>query len=196
MKYIEKNGQKKVTEYIGKNGRKKVTEYIGKNGRKKVTGYIEKNGRKKVTEYIRIEHVRETKGKGWRIMSGIVYDARRVKAYEGLMALGQYAGKEEEWLNRLWEKLIPDNGLMKEFMYYLDYHTFCDEDRCRGYALTDLYVWQMDRYNLIRDIGKNTESCNKEAMVLNAFYTMTEMKKDPDTYVRRLTAGQGMDQLY
>ena len=129
-------------------------------------------------------------------MGGIVYDARRIRAYEGLVALGGYAGKDPEWLDGLWGKLIADNGLMKEFMFYLDHHTFCDEDKCRGCGMTDLYVWQMDRYNLIRDIGKNTESCNKEAMALNAFYTMAEMKKDPDTYVRRLTAGQGMDQLY
>ncbi len=128
-------------------------------------------------------------------MNGIIYDARRVKAYEGLLALGGYAGKAPEWLDGLWEQLVADGGLMKEFMYYLDHHTFCDEEKCRGYGLTDLYVWQMDRYNLIRDIGKNTECCNKEAMVLNAFHTMAEMKKDPDTYIRRLTAGQGMDQL-
>lgn len=128
-------------------------------------------------------------------MNGIVYDARRVKAYEGLMALGEYAGKEEKWLGELWEGLVYDGALMKEFMYYLDFHTFCDEDSCRGYVLSDLYVWQMDRYNLIRDIGKNTSVCNKEAMVLNAFCTMLQMKKDPDTFVRRLTAGEGMDQI-
>lgn len=128
-------------------------------------------------------------------MNGIVYDARKVKAYEGLLALGEYAGKEKKWLESLWEGLVFDEALMREFMYYLDHHTFCDEELCRGYGLTDLYVWQMDRYNLIRDIGKNTSVCNKEAMVLNTFWTMLQMKKDPDTYVRRLTTGEGMDQL-
>lgn len=128
-------------------------------------------------------------------MRGIVYDARRIKAWEGMLALGEYAGKDEAWILRLWERLVMDHELMKEFMYYLDHHTLLDKAKCRGYALTDLYVWQMDRYNLIRDIGKNTVCCNKEAMVLNAFNTMLEMKKDPDTYVRRLTEGTGMDQL-
>lgn len=128
-------------------------------------------------------------------MRGIVYDARRIKAWEGMLALGEYAGKDEAWILRLWERLVMDHELMKEFMYYLDHHTLLDKAKCRGYALTDLYVWQMDRYNLIRDIGKNTVCCNKEAMVLNAFDTMLEMKKDPDTYVRRLTEGTGMDQL-
>jgi len=128
-------------------------------------------------------------------MNEIIYDARKIRAYEGLRALGEYAGKEQEWLDRLWRGLVADQGQMMEFMYYLDNHTFCDADRCKGYGLTDLYVWQMDRYNLIRDIGKNTVSCNKEAMVLNAFWTMQQMKKDPETYLRRLTSGEGMDQL-
>lgn len=125
----------------------------------------------------------------------IVYDARRIKAYEGLLALGEYAGKDLEWLGTLWTELVSDSGLMKEFMYYLDHHTFLDETKCSGYGLTDLYVWQMDRYNLIRDIGKNTSTCNKEAMVLNAFKTMIDMQKEPETYLKRLTAGIGMDQL-
>ncbi len=128
-------------------------------------------------------------------MSGVVYDARRIRAYEGLLALGEYAGKSGSWLDQLWAGIVLNDALMKEFMYYLDHHGFLDELKCKGYALTDLYVWQMDRYNLVRDIGKNTECCNKEAMVLNAFYTMYQMQQDPDTYLRRITSGEGMDQL-
>ena len=128
-------------------------------------------------------------------MNGVVYDARRIRAYEGLLALGEYAGKPAEWLDELWAQIVMDGALLKEFMYYLDHHGFLDELKCEGYALTDLYVWQMDRYNLIRDVGKNTEMCNKEAMVLNSFYTMCLMQKDPTNYLRRLTSGEGMDQL-
>ncbi len=126
---------------------------------------------------------------------GIVYDARRIRAYEGLQALGEYAGKEASWLDALWAGIVSDEALLREFMYYLDHHGFLDALKCEGYALTDLYVWQMDRYNLVREIGKNTECCNKEAMVLNAFYAMYLMQKDPAVYVKRLTSGEGMDQL-
>lgn len=128
-------------------------------------------------------------------MNGIVYDARRIRAYEGFLALGDYAGRDKEWLDKLWKDLVMNEGLMVEFMYYLDHHTMKDEVKCCGYALTDLYVWQMNRYNLIRDIGKNTTCCNKEAMVLGAFRTMIDMQRDPDTYLRRFTQGRGMDQL-
>ena len=128
-------------------------------------------------------------------MSGILYDARKIRAYQGLIRLGEYAGKSREFQEGLWAELILDEALMKEFMYYLDHHTLLDELKCRGYGLTDLYVRQMDRYNLIREIGKNTSGCNKEAMVLNAFRTMADMQKDPDIYVERLTRGTGMDEL-
>lgn len=128
-------------------------------------------------------------------MGGIVYDARRILAYQGLVDLGEYAGKSREFIDSLWAELVPDGELMKEWMYYLDHHSLLDEARCRGYALTDLYVWQMDRYNLIREIGKNPDACNKETMVLNAFRTMLDMKKDPETFLRRLTRGTGMDEL-
>ncbi len=128
-------------------------------------------------------------------MGGIVYDARRILAYQGLVDLGEYAGKSREFIDSLWAELVPDGELMKEWMYYLDHHSLLDEAKCRGYALTDLYVWQMDRYNLIREIGKNPDACNKETMVLNAFRTMLDMKKDPETFLRRLTRGTGMDEL-
>ena len=111
------------------------------------------------------------------------------------MQLGEYARKSDEFIESLWGDLLSAEELIKEFMYYLDHHTLLDQAKCRGYGLTDLYVWQMDRYNLVREIGKNTEGCNKEAMVLNAFRTMIDMKKDPEIYVERLTRGTGMDQL-
>ena len=128
-------------------------------------------------------------------MNGIIYDARRILAYEGFCELGKYAGRDEGWLKALWEDLVLDEGLMGEFMYYLDHHTLKDEIKCHGYGLTDLYVWQMSRYNLHRDIGKNTSACNKESMVLGAFRTMLDMQKEPDAYIRRLNDGKGMDQI-
>lgn len=126
-------------------------------------------------------------------MNGIIYDARRIKAYEGMQALARYAGKSEEFVANLWESLLSDKDMMKEWMYYLDHHILLDEVVCEGYSLTDLYVWQMKRYNLVQDTGKNTIDCNKEAMVLDAFATMFCMKKDPALYKERLEKGQGMD---
>ena len=64
-----------------------------------------------------------------------------------------------------------------------------------GYGLTDLYVFQMNRYNLIREIGKNTVSCNKEKMVMRAFRDLIDMKRNPAEYLKRLREGRGEDRL-
>lgn len=129
-------------------------------------------------------------------MSGIILDGRQILAYEALEKIGAYAGRDKDWLDMLWSELIEDTNLMKEFMYYVDHHSFLDEYQCRGYAMTDLYVFQMSRYNLIRDIGKNEESCNKEFLALGAFHDMFQMIKDPEKYVKKLSEGPGMDRLY
>lgn len=127
--------------------------------------------------------------------SDILLDARKILAFEGFYALGEYAGRDKEWLDMLWAELLEEPSLMKEFIYYLDNHNFSDESLCCGYGMTDLYVFQMSRYNLIRDIGKNTAGCNKESMVLGAFHDMACMLKNPEKYLRKLSDGPGMDRL-
>lgn len=128
-------------------------------------------------------------------MSGIILDGRLLLAMDALNEIGEFAGRDKEWLDTLWSELLEEPALMKEFMYYVDHHNFADELNCRGYKLTDMYVYQMSRYNLIRDIGKNTESCNKEFLALGAFHDMAQMLKDPEKYVRKMSDGPGMDRL-
>lgn len=127
-------------------------------------------------------------------MAGILYDARRIKVYEGLLERGVDAGESAQWCEQLWEELLCDPALYEEFVFYLENHHIRDKIRCEGYGLIDLYIWQMNRYNLIGDSGKNTEACNKERMVLNAFRDMVEMKKNPAIYIKKMTLGKGMDQ--
>lgn len=128
-------------------------------------------------------------------MNTIIYDARRIKAYEKIKELGVCAGKDERFIEQLWRELVSDGALMKEFTYYLDHHGLLDEMKCEGYALTDLYVWLLQRYNLMQDYGKNNADCNKEALVLDTFVMMAEMKKNPQEYIKRLNNDLGMDKL-
>ncbi len=127
-------------------------------------------------------------------MAGIIYDARRVKVYEGLSALGEIAGEPQEWCDKLWEDILGAPDLFEELVFYLEHHYLTENVKCCGYSLIDLYVWQMNRYNIIGDSGKNTDACNKDRMVLKAFRDMIEMRKSPDAYIRRLTLGREMDQ--
>ena len=53
----------------------------------------------------------------------------------------------------------------------------------------------MNRYNLIKDTGKNPRTCNKEKMAMLAFGAMRELTKNPEEYRKRLEYGQGTDKL-
>ncbi len=128
-------------------------------------------------------------------MQGILYDARKVKAYEYLLALGEYAGQDSGWIGELWSDLLAEPELYGEMVYYLERHVFLDAFKFRGYSLTDLYVWQMNKYNLIKDLGKNTAECNKETMVLRSFRTMLDLMRSPEEYLKRLGGDRGMDRL-
>ena len=139
-------------------------------------------------------HNKKTKDSDGLKMAGILYDARKIKAYEGMLALGELAGEDKAWCDALWEEIIFDAELMDELVFYLENHSIMDKIKCEGYGLTDLYIWQMNRYNIIGDTGKNTAACNKERMGLHAFYDMAAMKKNPAVYVKRMTLGRGMDE--
>ena len=128
-------------------------------------------------------------------MAGIMFDARRVKVYEGLKELCEYTGETQQWCDGLWEELMMNHDLFQEFVYYLEHHMLTENVKCEGYSLIDLYVWQMDKDNLIHDTGKNTADCNKERMILHAFDMMAGMKKNPEVFVKKLNEGRGMDKL-
>ncbi len=128
-------------------------------------------------------------------MPEILYDGRKIQVYEKLLALGEYAGQPREWTETLWMDLLGIPSLYEELVYYLEHHDYKDHFQYEGYSLIDLYVWQMNRYNLIKDLGKNTAECNKETMVLRSFRTMIELMKNPEEYLKRLREGRGMDRL-
>lgn len=128
-------------------------------------------------------------------MSHIVYGTEKIRAYDGLVKLCGYAGRTAEWCDGLWQEMLSDSELYHEFVYYLEHHVPKDSMKVHGYSLTDLYVWQMERFNIRRDSGKNTDSCNKEEMMLDAFWAMARMKKDPSVYLDRLARGAGMDRM-
>ena len=125
----------------------------------------------------------------------IIIATSKIKVCEFFYDLCDRCGYERDWTDRLWGDLITDPDVYKEFEYYAANHTLRDGIDVCGYSLTDLYVFQMDKYNLIREIGKNPVECNKERMVLNAFRMLIDMKADPETYVRRLEEGRGEDKL-
>lgn len=125
----------------------------------------------------------------------MIYDGNHIAVYEGLRRLCVYANKQEQWCDELWTFMLEDRALLEEFIYYISHHDFLGKMKTAGYSMTDLYVQQLERFNLRQDSGKNTSACNKEEMVLDAFYTMAKLKKDPDELSRKWQEGFGMDKM-
>lgn len=125
----------------------------------------------------------------------IIISTSKIKTCDLFYELCDWCGYDRDWTDKLWGDIIGDEALYEEFAYYAANHTFRDKFAISGYSLSDLYVFQMDKYNLIREIGKNPPECNKERMVLNAFRMMADMKTDPAEYVKRLQEGRGEDKL-
>ncbi len=128
-------------------------------------------------------------------MSNIIYDATRIKICQGLYDICDYAEFEKEWTDKLWKDMVTNREIYEEFVYYIEHHTFMDKVKVKNYSLSDLYVFQMDKYNLVREIGKNPRTCNKERMAMKAFRALLDMQEDPDGYIRRLEEGRGEDRL-
>lgn len=123
----------------------------------------------------------------------LIYDGNHVAAYNSLQKLCEYAGRSIQRCDELWALMLEDRELFEEFVYYLNHHAFLDKMKVCGFSMTDLYVQQLDRYNIKQDSGKNTAACNKEEMALNTFEAMAKLKKEPDKPIRKWQEGFGMD---
>lgn len=128
-------------------------------------------------------------------MAGLIYDARMVRAYEFLDKLCACAGEEDDLRDILWREFLEDRELYEEFLYYAENHAILGKLSVEGYTMLDLFVLEMDSFNLLHDTAKNTAFCNKDDMVLRAFLTMARLKKEPEKYVRKFQGGAGMDCL-
>lgn len=125
----------------------------------------------------------------------IILDGSKMKAYEYLQMLGEYAHWEQEKRDSLWEYFLKKQKLYEEFVFYLENHELQGTVNVCGITLLDVYVWQMEQYNLYHDIGKNTGTCNKERLVLESFYVMADLMERPDYYKKKMSQGSGMDLL-
>ena len=56
--------------------------------------------------------------------SAIIFDQSRLKVYDGLLRLCEYAGQSEVWCNTLWGELLTDVQLYDAFVYYLEQKDF------------------------------------------------------------------------
>lgn len=128
-------------------------------------------------------------------MANIVLDGSKIKVYGMLQDLCDYCGEKESWCDELWGYMIHNDELYEEFVYFIVNRSLMGKMNVEGYTLIDLYVKQIDMYNVRNDLGKNPIFCMKEDMVLRSFLMMGRLLETPETYKKKLEDGFGMDQL-
>lgn len=112
-------------------------------------------------------------------MSMILYNAGKIKSFENLKALAALANETEEFVTLLWQDLLLDEELLDEFNYFVVNQTLKGTVKYKDLTLLDLYFGQMNKYNVLHDMGKNPYACNKQRVVLHAFRQMVDLRRDP-----------------
>lgn len=127
-------------------------------------------------------------------MTDIIINTTNIKVYEAIFELAKVYNRSDDEAQLLWEELLNSDEFMYEFVYYLEHGELNDKMQKYGFALSDIYVYQIGHYNLfISDIGKNYASCNKDAIVFDTFITMARLIKEPDSIIEKLSADLGND---
>ena len=128
-------------------------------------------------------------------MANIVLDGSKIKVYGILQNLCDYCNEKDSWCDELWGYMLQNDELYEEFIYFIVNRSLMGKMNVEGYTLIDLYVKQIDMYNVRNDLGKNPIYCMKEDMVLRSFLMMGRLLEAPETYKKKLEDGFGMDQL-
>lgn len=128
-------------------------------------------------------------------MQQIIYDASKIKVLQALENWAHMMHKDDGFINGFWRRIMENQPVYEEFVYYLEHHELLGQYMVEGFSVIDLYVSQMEKYNLLHDTGKNGVICNKEKMVLQAFDVMLKMKENPQEIIKRIQSGEGLDKI-
>ena len=128
-------------------------------------------------------------------MSQIILAQEKIKLYSWLQEICEVVRYEASWRDRFWNKLLLQPGIYQEFLHYAETNDFLCKCQIDGYYITDIFIWEMRKYNVRTDRGKNGEDCDKYAMLLEAFDTMLEMVDNGARVDWSMEMKTGMDQL-
>ncbi len=112
---------------------------------------------------------------------------------EWIKNLCAYAGEDDSFAREFSEKLQQDEEIYKEFVYYMEHGNFACQAKVEGYTVVDVMIWQMDHFKARLDRDNSGTRQNGDRMVLLAFNTLLDMRKEPDQYVRKMSEETGTD---
>ena len=128
-------------------------------------------------------------------MGNIIIASEKLKLFEIVEAWADYAGYTVEWADKFWQDLLLNKEVYEEFLYYIDHNDFLCKYSFNGQYITDIFIWEMRKFNVRTDRGKNYSDCDKTEMVLNAFRTMLDMKDNAEHIKFKMENKNGADKL-
>ncbi|MCR4691557.1 MAG: hypothetical protein K5739_09455 [Lachnospiraceae bacterium] len=126
-------------------------------------------------------------------MASLIFESEKMKLFSELTRLCGYVGYRDDWRDRFWNDLLANPDIYAEFLYYMDHQDFLDEAKVGGYTATDFFIWEMRKYNVRTDRGKNGADCDKYAMLLETFDSMMQKKKDQSSITWSMEMRSGCD---
>lgn len=115
------------------------------------------------------------------------------RVYEWIRNLCACAGEDDAYAKEFLQKLKADEEICEEFTYYMEHGNFACRAKVRGYTVVDVMIWQMDHFRARLDRDNSGTRQNGDRMVLLAFNTFLDMKKEPDSYIRKMSEETGTD---
>ncbi|MBD5546598.1 MAG: hypothetical protein HDQ97_04265 [Lachnospiraceae bacterium] len=107
--------------------------------------------------------------------------------------LCRYAGEEDTFADDFWKKLQEDDEIREEFSYYIEHGNFACKAKVKGYTVIDVMVWQMDHFKTRLDRDNSGTRKNGDRMLLLAFDTLLNMRREPEQYIRKMSEETGTD---
>lgn len=107
--------------------------------------------------------------------------------------LCKYAGENEAFAGAFCEKLINDEEICREFVYYMEHGNFACQAKVCGYTAVDIMVWQIDHFKAWLDRDTAGTKRNGDRMLLLAFDTLLKMRDEPEKYIQKMQGETGTD---
>lgn len=112
---------------------------------------------------------------------------------EWISLLCKEAGADAAFRKAFLEKLEQAPEIYEELLYFAYHGNFLCRYQIQGVSVVDILVWQIDHFKAGMDRGNYDMKYNQNKMVLMAFDTFLNMKKEPEKYVSALQSETGTD---
>ena len=113
--------------------------------------------------------------------------------YLFLTDLSEKAGKGKEYAKELWNRLVLNEGALREVAYYYDTGKFWDGYEVAGFHLTDILVWQVDHFKAYMDRHEEMNRYKTERLFLESIDILLKMEDDPEPYIKKMRDESGTD---